>query len=71
LQKFAEILASQCAPPVSTTAVANLSRVSTTPEAKLPLLSTTLAGKFATSLAGVADNGGKQGKKYQTADNLK
>jgi hypothetical protein len=40
-QKFAEIFASQGAPPVSTTPVANLPPVSTTPAAKLPSVSTT------------------------------
>ncbi len=40
-RKFAEIFASQGAPPVSTTPVANLPPVSTTPAAKLPPVSTT------------------------------
>jgi hypothetical protein len=40
-RKFAEIFASQSAPPVSTTPVANLPPVSTTPAAKLPPVSTT------------------------------
>jgi hypothetical protein len=39
-QKFAEIFASQGAPPVSTTPVANLPPVSTTPAAILPPVST-------------------------------
>jgi hypothetical protein len=47
LEKFAEIFASQCASPVSTTPVANLPPVSTTP-----------AANFATSTAGVVDTGG-------------
>ena len=48
MRKFAEIFASQGAPPVSTTPVANLPAVSTTPVAK-----------FATSSAWVGDTGGK------------
>jgi hypothetical protein len=44
---FAEIFASQGAPPVSTTPVANL------------LVSTTPAANFATSFASVVDTGGK------------
>ncbi len=40
-RKFAEIFASQGAPPVSTTPVANLPPVTTTPAAKLPPVSTT------------------------------
>jgi hypothetical protein len=39
-RKFAEIFASQGAPPVSMTPVANLPLVSTTPAAKLPPVST-------------------------------
>jgi hypothetical protein len=42
-RKFAEIFASQGAPPVSTTPAANLPPVSTTPAAKLPPVSTTPA----------------------------
>jgi hypothetical protein len=47
-RKFAEIFTSQGAPPVSTTLVAILPRVSITP-----------AANFATSFAGVVDSGGK------------
>jgi hypothetical protein len=47
-RKFAEIFASQGAPPVSTTEVANLPPVSTTP-----------AANFSTSFASVVDTGGK------------
>jgi hypothetical protein len=47
-QKFAEIFVSQGAPPVSTTQVA-----------KLPLVSTTPAAKFVPSSACVVDTGGK------------
>jgi hypothetical protein len=43
-RKFAEMFASQCAPPVSTTPVANL-----------PLVSTTPAANFATSFTSVVD----------------
>jgi hypothetical protein len=45
-QKFAEIFASQGAPPVSTT-----------PAANLPLMSRTLAANFATNTACAADIG--------------
>jgi hypothetical protein len=48
LRKFAEIFASQGAPPVSTTPVVNL-----------PLVSTTLAANFAISFASVVDSGVK------------
>jgi hypothetical protein len=58
--KFAEIFASQGAPPVSTTPVAIL------PPVLLVLLIYT-GGKFAT---GVNDTGGKQWDQYQTTDNL-
>jgi hypothetical protein len=47
-QKFAEILACQGAPPVSTTLVSNL-----------PPASTTTAANFSTSFASVVDNGDK------------
>jgi hypothetical protein len=47
-RKFAEIFASQGAPPVSTTPVANL-----------PLILTTPAANFATSFASVVDIVGK------------
>jgi hypothetical protein len=47
-RKFAEIFASQGAPPVSTTPVANLPPVSATPVAN-----------FSTSFASVVDTGGK------------
>jgi hypothetical protein len=69
-RKFAEIFASQGAPPVSTTPVANLPPVSTTPAAKLPPVSTppvanlppvsaTPAANFYTIFASVVDTGGK------------
>ncbi len=47
-RKFAEIFASQGAPPVSTTPVANLPPVSMTSVAKLPPVSNATGGKFAT-----------------------
>jgi hypothetical protein len=47
-RKFAEIFASQGAPPVSTTAAANLPPVSTIP-----------AANFSTSFASIVDTGGK------------
>jgi hypothetical protein len=46
-RKFAEIYASQGAPPVSTT-----------PAANLPPVSTTLVANFATNFASVFDTGG-------------
>jgi hypothetical protein len=57
-RKFAEILASQGAPPVSTTPVANLPPVSTTPVAFSTIFASVVdtGGKFAT---GVNDTGGK------------
>jgi hypothetical protein len=58
-QKFAEIFASQGAPPVSTTPVANLPPVSATPVANFSSIFASVvdtAGKFA---AGVNDTGGK------------
>jgi hypothetical protein len=58
--KFAEIFASEGAPPVSTTPVANL-----------PPALTTLAANFATGTAGVVDTSGKYWEQYQTADILK
>ena len=45
-RKFAEIFASQGAPPVSTTPMANLPPVSKTPVAKLPPVSTTPVAGF-------------------------
>jgi hypothetical protein len=59
ISKFAEIFASQGAPPVSMTPVAKLPLISTTPAANLPLVSTTTAANFATSFARVVDTGGK------------
>jgi hypothetical protein len=41
------------------TLVANSQPVTTTPAAKLPLVSTTQAENFATGTAGVVDTGGK------------
>jgi hypothetical protein len=69
-RKFADIFASQGAPPVSTTPVANLPPVSTTPAAKLPPVSTTPVANlppvsatpvanFSTIFASVVDSGGK------------
>ncbi len=65
-QKFAEIFASQGAPPVSTT-----------PAAYLPPVSRTPAANFATSFASVVDTGGKfatsvndTGGKYATGVNV-
>jgi hypothetical protein len=58
-RKFAEIFVSQCAPPVSTTPVANLPPVSTTPAAKLPAVSTTPVANFSPIFASAVDTGGK------------
>jgi hypothetical protein len=58
-RKFAEIFASQGAPPVSATPAANLQPVSTTPAAKLPLVSTTPVANISTIFASVVDTGGK------------
>ena len=58
-RKFAEIFASQGAPPVSTTPVENLPPVSTTPAAKLPPVSTTPVANFFPIFACVVDTGGK------------
>ncbi len=52
-RKFAEIFASQGAPPASTTPVANLPPVSTTPAATTPV------ANFYTIFASVVDTGGK------------
>ena len=70
-RKFAEIFASQGAPPVSTTPVANLPPVSATPAANFYTIFASVVdtgGKFA---AGVVDTGGKQWQQYQAADSLK
>jgi hypothetical protein len=69
-RNFAEIFASQSAPPVSTTAVANLPPVSATPVANFSSIFASVVdtgGKFATSVnntrgkfaTGVNDAGGK------------
>ncbi len=68
-KKFAEIFASQGAPPVSTTPVANLPLVSMTPAAKVPPVSTTPAAichryqlhrrQILPPVASVVDTGGK------------
>jgi hypothetical protein len=67
-RKFAEIFASQGAPPVSTTLVANLPPVSTTPAEKpvsttpvtnLPPVSATQVANISTIFASVIDTGGK------------
>jgi hypothetical protein len=58
-RKFAEIFASQGAPPVSTTPVAKLPPVSTTPVANLSLVSATPVANFSTIFASVVDTGGK------------
>jgi hypothetical protein len=69
-RKFAEIFASQGAPPVSTTPVANLPPVSATPVANFSTILASVVdtgGKFATGVndaggkfaAGVVDTGGK------------
>ncbi len=57
--KFAEIFASQCAPPVSTTLAEKLPPVSTTTVANLPPVSATPAANFNTIFASVVDTGGK------------
>jgi hypothetical protein len=70
-RKFAEIFASEGAPPVSTKLVANLPRVSTTPVANFATGSTGVldtGGKFATS---VNNTCGKLWEQYQTTDILK
>jgi hypothetical protein len=59
-RKLAEIFASQGAPPVSMTPVANFSNIFAS------VVDT--GGKFA---AGVVDTGGKQWQQYQVADSLK
>jgi hypothetical protein len=59
-RKFAEIFASQGAPPVSTTPVANLPPVSATPVAN-----------FSSIFASVVDTGGKYWQQYQAAESLK
>jgi hypothetical protein len=59
VRKFAEIFASQGAPPASTTPVANLPPVSATPVANFSTIFASVVdtgGKFA---AGVNDTGGK------------
>ncbi len=58
-RKFAEIFASQGAPPVSTTPVANLPPASTTQAAKLPPVLATPVANFSTIFASVVDTGGK------------
>jgi hypothetical protein len=58
-RKFAEIFASQGAPPVSTTPAAKLPPVSTTPMANLPPVSATPVANFSTIFASVVDTGGK------------
>ncbi len=70
-RKFAEIFASQGAPPVSTTPVANFSTIFAS------VVDT--GGKFATGVydtggkfaAGVVDTGGKYWQQYQAAVTLK
>jgi hypothetical protein len=54
-----KIFASQGAPQVSMTLVANLPPVSTTPATKLPLVSMTFAANFTTSFNSVANTCGK------------
>jgi hypothetical protein len=58
-RKFAEIFASQGAPPVSTTPAAKLPQVSTTSVANLPQVSATPAANYYTIFTGVVDTGGK------------
>jgi hypothetical protein len=58
-RKFAEIFASQGAPPVSTTPAAKLPPVSTTPVANLPPVSATPVANLSTIFASVVDTGGK------------
>jgi hypothetical protein len=55
---FAEIFASQCAPPVSTIPAAKFQPVSTTPAANFATSFAIVLGKFAT---GVNNNGGNMG----------
>ncbi len=54
-RKFAEIIASQGAPPVSTTPAAKLLPVWTTPAANLLPVSATPAANFSTNFASVVD----------------
>ncbi len=81
VRKFAEIFASQGAPPVSTTPVAKLPPVSTTPAAKLPPVSmtpvanlppvsATPAANFYTIFASVVDIGGKFVCRWQIATGI-
>ena len=84
-RKFAEIFASQGAPPVSTTPAAKLPPVLMTPVTNLPPVSTTPAANFSTNFASVVDTARWQIKlppvsttpvannrsNYQTAGNLK
>ena len=58
-RKFAEIFASQGAPPVSTTPAAKLPPVSTTPVANLTAVSATPVANFSTIFPSVVDTGGK------------
>jgi hypothetical protein len=58
-RKFAEIFASQGAPPVTTTPAAKLPPVSTTPVANLPPVSATPVANFSTIFTSVVDTGGK------------
>jgi hypothetical protein len=58
-QKFADIFASQGAPPVSTTPASKLPPVSTTPVANLPPVSATPVANFSTISVSVVDTGGK------------
>jgi hypothetical protein len=58
-RKFAEIFASQGAPPVSMTPAAKLPPVSTTPVANLPPVSATPVANSSTIFASVVDTGGK------------
>ncbi len=58
-RKFAEIFASQGAPPVSMTPVAKLPPVLTTPVANLPPVSATPVANFSSIFASVVDTGGK------------
>ncbi len=81
-RKFADIFASQGAPPVSTTPVANLPPVSATPVANFFTIFAGVvdtSGKFATGVndtggkfaTGVNDTGGKICQQYQAAETLK
>jgi hypothetical protein len=66
-----DIRKSRCTIRINDTTGGKLLAVSTTAVANLPLVSTTPAANFATSFTSVVDTGGKTWKQYQAADSLK